>query len=161
LKIVGQLVFISILFWNTNLSLAQDLKSTARFYTIRLKPHQDLKSELMTFAKENQLKAAFVATCVGSLEQLNLRYANQQNGSKQLSHFEIVSLVGTFNESSAHLHLSVSDSTGQTIGGHLLDDNKIYTTAEIVIGELTDVEFSRELDSTYGYQELKVKKRKE
>jgi predicted DNA-binding protein with PD1-like motif len=141
--------------------MAQDVRSTAHFYTIRLKPHQDLKAELMAFAKVNKVKAAFVATCVGSLQQLNLRYANQQNGSRQLGHFEIVSLVGTFNASSAHLHLSVSDSTGQTVGGHLLDDNKIYTTAEIVIGELADVEFTRELDSTYGYQELKVKKRKD
>lgn len=161
MKIVGRLIFVSIIFWEINISMAQDLKSTARFYTIRLKPHQDLKAELVAFAKVNRMKAAFVATCVGSLEQLNLRYANQQNSSQQSGHFEIVSLVGTFNENAAHLHLSVSDSTGQTFGGHLLEGNKVYTTAEIVIGELADVEFSRELDSTYGYQELRVKKRKE
>lgn len=111
------------------------------------------------FAKQHRLKAAFIATCVGSLEQINLRYANQPSNFQKNGHFEIVSLVGTFNESTSHLHLSVSDSTGSTIGGHVLEGNKIYTTAEIVIGELSDVEFARELDSTYGYQELKVKKR--
>ncbi|MFM8832271.1 MAG: PPC domain-containing DNA-binding protein [Cytophagales bacterium] len=156
-----RLVLALVLFLNVQLSLSQDLKSTAHFYTIRLKPHQDLKAELMVFAKENHLKAAFIATCVGSLEKVNLRYANQQNGTQQSGHFEIVSLVGTFNDASAHLHLSVSDSKGKTLGGHLLDGNKICTTAEIVIGELTDDAFTREVDSTYGYNELKVNKRKD
>ena len=150
-----------VLLLNMQLSFSQDLKSPAHFYTIRLKPHQDLKAELMAFAKQNHLKAAFIATCVGSLEEVNLRYANQPKGTQQSGHFEIVSLVGTFNDASAHLHLSVSDLNGKTIGGHMLDGNKIYTTAEIVIGELNDVAFTREVDSTYGYNELKVNKRKD
>lgn len=155
-----RIVFIFLLFCVRPPSIAQTLNSKANFYTIRLKPHQDLKVELMRFAKAHKLKAAFVATCVGSLEQLNLRYANQSAGIKQSGHFEILSLVGTFNDASSHFHLSVADSTGKTIGGHLLEENLIYTTAEIVIGELPDVEFGRELDSTYGYQELKIRNRK-
>ena len=152
--------FIILLSFIAQSSIAQQVKSTANFYTIRLKPHQDLKVELMKFAVAHHLKAAFVATCVGSLEQINLRYANQSNGVKQNGHFEILSLVGTFNDASSHFHLSVADSTGKTIGGHLLEENLIYTTAEIVIGELPEVEFGRELDSAYGYQELYVKPKK-
>jgi predicted DNA-binding protein with PD1-like motif len=124
--------FIILLSFISQSSIAQQVKSTANFYTIRLKPHQDLKVELMKFAEAHKLKAAFVATCVGSLEQLNLRYANQSAGIKQSGHFEILSLVGTFNDASSHFHLSVADSTGKTIGGHLLEENLIYTTAEIV-----------------------------
>jgi uncharacterized protein len=153
--IIFQFIFLCV-----QLSIAQEMKSTANFYTIRLKPHQDLKAELMKFAVEHHLKAAFIATCVGSLEQANLRFANQPSGERQTGHFEILSLVGTFNEKSAHLHLSIADSTGKTMGGHLLDENLIYTTAEIVIGELVDVVFEREIDTTYHYQELSVKKRK-
>ncbi len=141
-------------------NMAQEVSSKASFITIRLKPHQDLKKEVMALAVKEKIKAGFIATCVGSLEQVNLRYANQSTGTSRQGHFEIVSLVGTFNETAAHLHLSVSDSLGVTTGGHLLDDNRIYTTAEIVIGILTDVEFDREKDSTYGYMELAVKKRK-
>ncbi len=152
---------VLLLVLNMQSLFSQGLKSTSQFYTIRLKPHQDLKAELTLFAKQHQMKAAFIATCVGSLEQINIRYANQRSGTQQLGHFEIVSLVGTFNENSAHLHLSVSDSTGKTVGGHLLEGNMIYTTAEVVIGELADVEFARALDATYGYKELKVKKRKD
>jgi predicted DNA-binding protein with PD1-like motif len=91
---------------------------------------------------------------------LTLRLANQSE-SVSLDHkYEIVSLVGTFAESSgAHLHLSVSDSTGNTIGGHLMDGNLIYTTAELVLGEAMDVQFKRELDPITTYKELKVEKR--
>jgi predicted DNA-binding protein with PD1-like motif len=142
------------------MSLAQQLSSKSSFFTIRLNPHQDLKKELMVFAAKEKLKAGFIITCVGSLEQSNLRFANQSAGIQRKDHFEILSLVGTFSDTSAHLHLSLADSTGATMGGHLLDNNLIYTTAEIVIGELTDIQFEREKDSTYGYNELAVKKRK-
>ena len=109
-----------------------------------------LKKRTYGFAEQHKIKAGFVATCVGSLEQVNLRYANQSGGTLLKGHFEILSLSGTFNQTSAHLHLSIADSTGRTIGGHLLDENLIYTTAEIVIGVLLDIEFTRETDTTYG-----------
>jgi len=141
--------------------MAQSHPSSARFFALRLKPQQDLKHELIAFAKEQNLKAACVVSCVGSLHQFHLRYANQEKGSMQKGHFEIVSLVGTFSENYSHLHLSVSDSTGKTTGGHLLGQNFIYTTAEIIIVELTEIEFRREVDSTYGYQELSIQKRKD
>ncbi len=114
----------------------------------------------MAFAAKEKIKAGCIVTCVGSLEQTNMRFANQPVGKIVKGHFEILSLVGTFSGNSVHLHLSTADSTGATIGGHLLDGNLVYTTAEIVIGELTNVEFDREIDSTYGYQELAVKRRK-
>ena len=138
---------------------AQPLKSNSTIHVFRLKPHEDLKKAIADFASANHIKAGVIVTCVGSLEQYNIRFANQKDGDRQKGYFEIVSLTGTFNETSMHLHLSVSNKTGQTIGGHLLENNLIYTTAEIAIAELNDLEFGRETDSTYGYQELKVKKR--
>jgi uncharacterized protein len=153
------LLAIGFTLFSSNMSLAQQLSSKATFFTIRLKPHQDLKKELMAFAAKEKIKAGCIVTCVGSLEQTNLRFANQPEGKTSKGHFEILSLTGTFSDTSTHLHLSVADSTGAAIGGHLLDGNLIYTTAEVVIGELTDLEFIRLKDSTYGYQELGVKKR--
>jgi uncharacterized protein len=143
-----------------NMASAQQLTSKSTFFVVRLTPHQDLKKELLAFAAKQKMKAGFIASCVGSLEQVNLRFANQSEGKMLKGHFEILSLVGTLTDSSSHLHLAIADSTGIATGGHLLDGNFIYTTAEIVIGELTDLDFKRELDSTYGYQELVVKKRK-
>jgi uncharacterized protein len=74
--------------------------------------------------------------------------------------FEIVSLVGTLgHDSGVHLHASISDGMGKTIGGHLVDGNIIYTTAEIIIGEVLDVHFSRRLDSISTYNELFIEQK--
>ena len=112
---------------------------------------------IIAAGKEHHIRAGVILTCVGSLEQVTLRYANTGKASQMNGHFEIVSLVGTFAEHSGqNIHLTVSEGQGITTGGHMLAGNKVYTTAELVLGELEDVEFTRELDETYGYEELAV-----
>lgn len=128
-------------------------------YAIRLSPGQDLKKELTAFVREKNLQAAFIVTCVGSLQQAVLRLANQPGALTRVEKFEIVSLTGTLSPDGAHLHIALSDSIGTTIGGHLLDGNLIYTTAEIVIGEAGSLVFKRETDPATTYKELKVYKR--
>lgn len=135
------------------------MESSGKYYSFRLKPHEDLKQEIIRFATANKIKAGALISCAGSLEQFNIRFANQPEGALQKGFFEIVSLSGTFSDTSSHIHISVSDSKGNTIGGHLLDSNLVYTTAEIVVVDLVDVEFSREKDATYGYSELVVRKK--
>jgi predicted DNA-binding protein with PD1-like motif len=133
--------------------------SSIKSFAFRLKPKADLKKSIIEFAKENGILAGAIVTCVGSLEQVNIRYANQKASETRKGYFEIVSLCGTFSDSSCHLHISVSDEKGQTVGGHLMDDSLIYTTAELVVVDLTDIEFEREADNTYGFQELIIKQR--
>jgi predicted DNA-binding protein with PD1-like motif len=125
-------------------------------YAFRLRPHEDLKQSIIEFASTNSLKAGAILSAVGSLEQFNIRFANQENGTVRKGFFEIISLTGTFSDSSCHLHISVSDGNGETFGGHLLDENIIYTTAEIVVVNLDDLEFDRNTDATYNYKELVV-----
>jgi len=133
--------------------------SNGKFHALRLRPHQDIKEAITTFAKENKIKAGAIVSCAGSLEQYNIRFANEPDGTFAKGFFEIVSLSGTFNDTSSHIHISVSDKKGATVGGHLMNNNLVYTTAELVVVELTDVEFVRETDPMYGYQELVVKKK--
>lgn len=127
-------------------------------HALRLKPGQDLKLSIDSFVKENNIGAGWVATCVGSLTEYNVRFANQEKGYSDKGHFEIVSLVGTLSVNGSHIHLSVSDSTGKTIGGHLLDGCKVYTTAEIVIGESKELVFERKEDGSTPWKELEIKK---
>lgn len=125
-------------------------------FAIRLSPGQDLKKELDAFAREKRLQAGFIVTCVGSLRKAAIRPADQQEPLLREQKFEIVSLVGTLSPDGAHLHIALSDSTGATIGGHLLEGNLVYTTAEIVVGEAEGLRFRRELDPATGYKELRV-----
>jgi predicted DNA-binding protein with PD1-like motif len=125
-------------------------------YALRLHPGQDLKQSLVAFCREHKLQAGFILTCVGSLSQAGLRLAARPETTLYEDKFEIVSLTGTLCPDGVHLHLSMSDGRGQTIGGHLQDGNIVRTTAELVIGELSGVSFSRPLDPETGYDELVV-----
>ncbi|PJJ54734.1 hypothetical protein CLV45_3080 [Hymenobacter chitinivorans DSM 11115] len=127
-----------------------------RTYALRLRPGQDLRQQLTAFVQEHHIRAAALVTCVGSLTTTTLRLANQSGPTVYHGHFEIVSLVGTLSVNGSHVHLAVADSTGRTIGGHLLDGNIIYTTAELVIGVLDELDFRRETDPVSTYQELAV-----
>ncbi|AUD07586.1 DUF296 domain-containing protein [Spirosoma pollinicola] len=129
-------------------------------YSVRLKPGQDLKKSLDLLVQQERIGAGALITCVGSLTDVTLRLANQEGPSVWRGHFEIVSLVGTLSTSGSHIHLSVSDSTGRTIGGHLLQGCIIYTTAEILVGVMPELTYSREPDPTFGYHELVIRKRK-
>lgn len=138
---------------------AASFNSPGRFWALRLRPGQNLRVELGRFARAKKLRAAFIASCAGSCTRTSIRYANQPGASVREGHFEIVSLTGTLAAAGMHVHASFADSTGGTFGGHLMDGSIVYTTAEIVIGELTNAEFARETDPTFGWKELAVRRR--
>lgn len=134
-------------------------KEANRIYAFRLKPGEDLKEGIEKFVKENNISAGWIATCAGSLTEYSIRFANQPEGSKGEGYFEIVSLAGTVSVNGSHLHISVSDRTGNTTGGHLLEGCTIYTTAEIIIGATDKYIFTREKDGTTAWAELQVKEK--
>ena len=72
-----------------------------------------------------------------------MRLANRSTFNEYEGHFEIVSITGTVSTNGSHIHVSISDGDGVTIGGHLVSGCKIYTTAEIVIAEFDDVIYKR------------------
>ena len=131
-----------------------------QYYVFRLNPGQDLKKDIQKLVTEKQIKAGWISTCVGSLTNYNIRFANQPNGSEGSGHLEIVSLTGTVSVNGSHLHISISDSTGKTTGGHLMDGCIVYTTAEIVILSSNELVFKREKDETTGWQELLVEEKR-
>ncbi len=126
-------------------------------YAIRLKPDQDLKEELTKFSKNKKIQAGIILTCVGSLKSATLRLADENVVKTFDEKFEIVSLVGTLSPDGNHIHISLSNKNGETIGGHLKEGCIIYTTAEIVISENDEFSFSREFDKQTGFKELKIK----
>lgn len=152
-KLYSSLILVAFI------SLFSCQQNQVESYALRLKPGMDLKQEMAQFVKDRQLQSTSISTCVGSLRELTIRPANQKELLHLKGHFEIVSLTGTFADKGEHnhIHISVSDSTGYTIGGHLVDGNIIYTTAEVVLLNNTNIEFTREIDPVTTYHELKVK----
>lgn len=125
-------------------------------FAFRLTSGMDLKKQLLLIAEQNSLHAAYVISCVGSLQRAHLRMAGADDKKVWEEKMEILSLVGTLFDGGCHLHIALSDRSGCVVGGHLLDGCVVYTTAELIIGEALDLTFSREIDPSTGYQELKI-----
>jgi predicted DNA-binding protein with PD1-like motif len=134
--------------------------ATPPLHAFRLRPGQDLQAGIQQFVVAHGIEAGWVATAVGSLTDWSLRFANQPQASHGAGHFEIVSLCGTVSKHGSHLHLAVSDADGRTIGGHLMPGCRVYTTAEIVLGESPAHVFTRAKDGTTPWAELQVQPRR-
>ncbi len=125
----------------------------------RLKPGADLKRSIQAFVNDNHIEAGWIATGVGSLTDYSIRFANQPKPDSASGHFEIVSLTGTLSTHGSHIHISLSDSTGKTIGGHLQEGCIVYTTAEIIIQSTNKFVFKRVKDGSTPWEELEVGRR--
>ena len=125
-------------------------------HAFRYKKEMDLKKEIENYAIEHKLSGV-VLSAVGSLSHLTIRVADGKSILDEDGNFEIVSVTGTLSRDGVHIHISVSDQEGHTIGGHLKDGCIIHTTAEVVLESFDEVEFHREFDSDTGYQELVIK----
>lgn len=133
--------------------------SPVRVHALRLGPGQDLRAELEAFVRARGIRAGFVVSAVGSLREVRLRLAGQEGATPFPGPMEIVALGGTLSAEGPHLHVSVADATGRTLGGHLVPGCLVHTTAEIVIGEAPELEFTRPQDPETGYRELEVRGR--
>ncbi len=127
------------------------------FHVLRVRPGEDVKKSLAVLAETENIRAGCVVTCVGSLTNAVIRFADKPDGTPLSGKFEIVSLVGTVSTNGSHLHLAISDGEGKTIGGHMMDGCTVYTTAEIVVAAFPDLNFTREQDAASGYKELVVR----
>lgn len=125
-------------------------------YTFRLKAGQDLFDSVDTFVREMHVEAGCVLSGVGSLTHATLRLANREFFSEYDGHFEIVSITGTVSIHGSHLHVSISDEEGKTIGGHLVSGCSVYTTTEIILAVFEELVYKREFAEDSGYEELVV-----
>jgi predicted DNA-binding protein with PD1-like motif len=125
-------------------------------YTFRLQSAQDLFDSIQGFVEEKGIQAGCVLSAVGSLTHATIRLANREFNTEYDGYFEIVSITGTVSIHGSHLHLSISDGDGKTIGGHFESGCKIYTTAEIVLAVFEDLIYKREFAEDSGYDELTV-----
>lgn len=130
--------------------------SGGRFLAFRLAPGEEMLGALRRVVAANGIRAGYVAGVVGSLSRACLRFAGRRDGTELDGCFEVVSLVGTLDAGGEHLHMTISNQEGATTGGHVLEGCVVRTTMELVLGDLTDLEFRREYCPLSAYEELAV-----
>lgn len=128
--------------------------------TFRLRSGQLLKEEIEKRTAAAGIKAGALLSIVGGLQNAVLRMAGSTSKNQIVKKwdkdFEIVSGTGTVSLDGCHLHVSLSDSDGNVIGGHLKDGCVVRYTAEIVIGVFDDVSYVRHHDNETGFKELGI-----
>lgn len=127
---------------------------------VRLLPGTDVRDWIDSWSKENAISAASIVSSVGSLSDASIRFAGEETETLVHGPLEVVSLTGLTSKSGSHLHLSVSDSKGRTLGGHLSRGCKVRTTLELVIAVYEHpgrLELTREQDPRSGYKELFIR----
>jgi uncharacterized protein len=124
---------------------------------LRLYPGDDLKLALDRLVYEKNWRAATVVSGLGSLTRAMIRFAGKPEATRIEGPLELISMSGTLASfGGSHLHVSVSDSAGKMLGGHLKEGCIIRTTAEIVIGVLEGYAFHREHDLRTDSPELVI-----
>lgn len=126
------------------------------YQCFRLIKGSDLKKEIESYAINNKISGVILCA-VGCLSKLTIRLADGESILEKEGMFEIVSITGTLSEDGVHIHISVSDELGNTIGGHLKDGCIVNTTAEIVLNIFDNIKIKREYDESTGYDELIIK----
>lgn len=121
---------------------------------LRLPPGADLRRSLEAAGMAH----GFVVAGIGSLTDVQLRFAGAAQATLLPGDFEILSIAGALTADGAHLHMTVSDSAGRVYGGHVAYGNVVRTTAEILLAATPGWQLSRHFDAATGYAELVVRR---
>ncbi|RJS49222.1 MAG: DNA-binding protein [Methanobacterium sp.] len=120
----------------------------------RITPGKDLKNEIESIQKKNNLEAGIIIGAVGSLQKAVLRLADEEIIDIE-GPLEIICANGTVSPEGIHLHLAVADKTGKMTGGHLKEGSLVNTTVELSILEYEGT-FKRIMDPETGFKELVI-----
>lgn len=119
----------------------------------------DLKEEIEKYTVNNNIEAGCILPAVGCLTKITLRTAGAKSVETIEDDFEIVSATGTISKDGCHIHISVSDDKLETYCGHLKNGCIVNTTVELVLLELNEYCFNREMDENTEYKELVVRRK--
>jgi len=108
---------------------------SCQFVAVRLDRGQDLRREITRLVQEHRIGAGFIASAVGCLQKLHIRLAEKKGKNSRLrltdQNLEVLALSGTLSLTGLHLHISVADSEGHALGGHVLEGCEVYLSLRI------------------------------
>jgi predicted DNA-binding protein with PD1-like motif len=133
------------------------MENAMQTVALRIPAGADLRAALADLPARHGVGAAFVLQGIGSLEVAAIRYAGRDACSDLRGDLEILTLGGSLSPDGPHLHMTVADADGRVSGGHVGQGCIVRTTAEVLVGLLPEMRFSREEDPVTGYKELVVR----
>ena len=130
-----------------------------RVHIFRVKPKQELTSEIANYCRQSGISSGVVIGTIGSVESARLNFLKELPGKYEEKEYkgplEIVGAQGSIalkdSELIIHIHIQLSGTDGCQ-AGHLVEAS-VFSTAEVIIGEL-DYQLHRYADDYTGLNEL-------
>ena len=101
----------------------------------KLETGRDLLISLQEMAKKEN-KAGYILSVVGNLSKAKIQCPGKKQSTLIKNTLEIISLNGTIDPNSCHLHISFSDGNCNVWAGHLNEGTIILKAADMLIGFL-------------------------
>ena len=130
-----------------------------KVHVFRVKPDQELLAEITRYCTVHNISSGVVTGIIGSVTSARLNFLMELPGNYDSVEYsgplEIVCAQGSIalhsGELVVHIHIQLS---GKDIsrGGHLAEA-RVFSTAEVIIGEL-DYQLQRRVDDYTGLKEL-------
>ncbi len=132
-----------------------------KVHVFRVKPDQELASEIARYCHRNKISSGVVIGIIGSVRSARLNFLMELPGKYVTEGYtgplEIVCAQGSValkdDETIVHVHIQLS-GRDMCRGGHLAEA-RTFSTAEVVIGEL-DYQLHRYTDDYTGLNELET-----
>jgi predicted DNA-binding protein with PD1-like motif len=130
-----------------------------KIHVFRVKPGLELLAEISKYCRQSGITSGVILGIIGSTAEAKLNFLKALPGKYDTHSYtgpiEIVAAQGTValkgKETIIHIHIQLSSDSG-CFGGHLAEA-KIFSTAEVVIGELP-TQLTRYADTYTGLNEL-------
>jgi predicted DNA-binding protein with PD1-like motif len=140
-----------LLFKDMIMAVYHDVK-VARSFMGKLDHNGDLLGELTQVCIDNKISLGRVEA-IGAVKRARVGYYNQNSFEYEFldfdRHLEIVGLMGNVSVRDGkpiiHAHVSLSDSEGNSFGGHLAEGTEIFA-CEFIITEYEGPKYSRGFD---------------
>ena len=132
-----------------------------KIHVFRVKPEQELLTEITSYCLEHHITSGIVLGIIGSVKNARLNFLVELPGKYQSVDYngplEIVCAQGSValkdETPIIHIHIQLA-SQNICVGGHLAQAI-VLSTAEVVIGEL-DHQLRRQIDDYTGLNELRA-----
>lgn len=130
-----------------------------KIHVFRIKPNADLVAGIIGYCREQGITSGVILGLIGSVQNARLNFLKELPGKYVTETYfgplEIASGQGSValkgEELLLHIHVQLSGPTAG-YGGHLVEA-RVFSTAEVVIGEL-DFQLRRYADDYMGLNEL-------
>jgi len=151
--------------------------SLGRVVAFRLSPGADIYESLKNIIEEHNIKTGVILSGVASLKQAVLRNVNLIPDSFPMTDayrvltkikkpLEVLTLSGNITELNckpfvhAHIVVSAGEENGLAYGGHLEKGCIVFSTAEIIIAEINEMQILREMSDDTLTKEFTPKTKK-